>query len=346
VPIRVEAAAYHGRPVSFTIVGPWTRATRMTVVPKTTLQMFASIANFIVYISVLIAAALIARRNVLGNRADRRTAQRLAAWTTFCVSVGWLVLNHHASDVSVEVNQLFNAVGYGLFLGGTLWVMYLAAEPYARRLWPDGLLGWTRFFAGHIRDPRVGRDILVGCVFGIVSSLIEALRIVILPLTGSPMPRPILGGNLILLEGPQRLAGLLANWTYGPLQTALFSALVFVGLRFLLRRDWAAFVAVIALFLAVGDGGQAFLAGFGLNTVFYALMYFTIIFAMVRFGLLVATVGLVIDAALTGVPFPAKLAGWAGASAMWTVAIVIGIMAFGFYSSRAGQPLFGKIDPA
>ncbi len=25
VPIRVEASAYHGRPVSFMIVGPWTR---------------------------------------------------------------------------------------------------------------------------------------------------------------------------------------------------------------------------------------------------------------------------------------------------------------------------------
>ncbi len=67
---------------------------------------------------------------------------------------------------------------------------------------------------------------------------------------------------------------------------------------------------------------------------------------MVRFGLLVATgFVFVIDAALTGVPFPAKLAGWR-VSAMWTVAIVIGIMASGSYSSRAGQPLFGKIDPA
>ena len=75
--------------------------------------------------------------------------------------------------MNVELDQFSQNLGYGLYLGGTLWVMYLAIEPYARRLWPDGLLGWTRLFAGHIRDPRVGRDILIGCLFGIVESIIE-----------------------------------------------------------------------------------------------------------------------------------------------------------------------------
>ena len=29
-----------------------------------------------------------------------------------------------------------------------LWSLYLALEPYGRRFWPDGLLGWTRLFSG------------------------------------------------------------------------------------------------------------------------------------------------------------------------------------------------------
>jgi serine/threonine-protein kinase len=342
VAIRIEAAAYRGRPTSFLVIGPWTRAARMTVIPKTPLQTVLALTNFVVYFSVLVAASLIARRNVKANRADRRTAQRLASWLVVAVCVAWAVLNHHTATANVEADQFFNALGYGLYLGGTLWVLYLAAEPYARRLWPDGLLGWTRFFAGHIHDPRVGRDILLGCCFGVVSSLLEAGRIHVLPLLGQPMPRPIFGGNLNLLMGPQYLAGMTANWTYGPLQTALFAALMFVGLRWLLRRNWAACAASIVMLLAVDDGGQGILGGVGVNTIFFALMYATILTALLRFGLLVATIGLIVEHALTGTPFPARLSGWAATSAIWMLVLVVGLMLFGFYSARAGQPLFGK----
>jgi Protein kinase domain len=344
VRMRVEASSYRGRPISFMLIGPWTRATRMTVVPKTRLQSLLSTANFAVFISVLMAAALLARNNVRVNRADRRTAIRLAAWLAITTCVQWAVLAHHTSSVGVETNQLFSAMATGLFLGGTLWALYLAIEPYARRLWPDGLLGWTRLFAGHLRDPRVGRDILIGCLFGVTVSLIEAARIVVLPLAKVPMPRPILGMNLVLLQGPQYIAGMVANWTYGPLQTSLFCSLVFVGLRWVLRRNWAAFAASVVLLLAVGDSGQAILGGVGLNTVFYALIYGTILISLIRFGLLVATAGLVVDQALTSVPFPAHLSSWAGMPAIWTIALVLGMMAFGFYSSRAGQPLFGTFS--
>jgi hypothetical protein len=344
VGVRVEAAAYRGRPISFLIVGPWTRPSRMVVVPKTRLQNVLAVMNFVVYLSVLGAASLVARRKVRASRADRRTALRLATWLVFAICVSWAILNHHTSTANVEADQFFNALGYGLYLAGTLWVLYLAIEPYARRLWPDGLLGWSRFFAGHIRDPRVGRDILIGCLFGIVSSLLEAARIVVLPLAGQPMPRPILGQNMTLLQGSQYIAGNAANLTYGPLQTSLFVALMFVGLRFVLRRNWAAFAVSILILLAVGDNGQAILGGIGLNTVFFALMYATILAAVTRFGLLVATIGLIVDSALTGVPFPAHLSGWAGMPAVWTIVLLLGLMMFGFYASRAGQPLFGRFD--
>jgi len=312
-------------------------------VPKTRQQMFLTALNFAVYFSVLIAAALIARRNVRLNRADRRTAQRLAACVVVEISIGWAVLNHHTSSANVEAGQFFSALGYGLYLAATLWVLYLAIEPYARRLWPDGLFGWTRLFAGHLRDPRVGRDILIGCLFGVVMSMIEAGRIVLLPLAGQPMPQPILGSSAVLLQGAQYIVGMMSTWTYGPLQTSLFCAVLFVAFRFLLRRDWAAFVACVLILLAIGDNGQAVVGGLGLNTLFFALMYATILTALVKFGLLATTMGLIVDAALTSVPFPGHLSSWAGAPAMWTIGLVLTLMAFGFYSARAGQPLFGDL---
>jgi hypothetical protein len=343
VNIRVEAAAYRGRPVSFSIIGPWTRPTRMTVAPTTPLQIVLRAFNLIVYFVLLVAASILARRHVRSGRADRRAATRLALWLLIAFLISWAIDDHHVSTVNTEVDQFFRALGFGLYLAATLWVLYLALEPYARRLWPDGLLGWTRLFAGHVRDPKVGRDVLIGCVIGMVSSLIEAARTLVLPMTGRAMPRPTLGQNVSLLRGSEYIVGRLAGWTYGPLETALFCALVFIGLRFLLRRDWLAGAAFVVVLAAIGDGGQAILGGVGLNTLFFVVMYGIILVALVRFGLLVAATSLVVDAALTGVPFPAHYSGWAAAPAMWTMALVAAVTAFGFYAARAGQPLFGEL---
>jgi hypothetical protein len=344
--VRVEAAAYHGRPVSFFIVGPWTRATRMEPLQRTRWQSVQLAVNFTFYFGVLVAASLVARRNVRLNRADRRAASRLGAWLAVAVSISWIVYNHHTASANVEFNEFFSNLGFGMYLGGTLWVLYLAIEPYARRLWPDGLLGWTRFLAGHVRDPRVGRDVLIGCVFAIVLTLLETGRLVVLPLVGEPMPQPTLGQSVHLLLGAGRLVGQTTHWTYGPLQTSLFTALLFVGLRFLLRRDWAAAGAAVIVFLIIGDQGLALQEGVGLGTLFYVVVYVTMIFALLKFGLLAMTVGLVVDDMLTTVPFPARLSGWAAAPAEWTVVLAVAIVCFGFYAARAGRPLFGDLGQA
>ena len=41
------------------------------------------------------------------------------------------------------------------------FVVYLALEPYVRRTWPVILITWSRLVSGQLRDPLVGRDLLV-----------------------------------------------------------------------------------------------------------------------------------------------------------------------------------------
>jgi hypothetical protein len=51
-------------------------------------------------------------------------------------------------------------------------------------------VGWNRLLAGNYRDPLVGRDLLVGCVGGIVFILLAYLYFPIFRLFGFPQPKP------------------------------------------------------------------------------------------------------------------------------------------------------------
>ena len=55
--------------------------------------------------------------------------------------------------------------------------MYVALEPFVRRRWPVILVGWSRLLAGNYQDPLVGRDFLIGCVFGVLTALLHYLQV-------------------------------------------------------------------------------------------------------------------------------------------------------------------------
>src|SRR4029077_8154171 len=72
--LRIEAAAYRGRLVSFYLIGPWTRASRMTPLPQSMVAMTLGAVSALFWLVLLLGAAALARRNVRVNRADRRSA--------------------------------------------------------------------------------------------------------------------------------------------------------------------------------------------------------------------------------------------------------------------------------
>lgn len=114
----------------------------------------------------------------------------------------------------------------------------VALEPYGRRFWPDGLIGWTRLFAGYVRDPRIGREILIGSALGAALIATDALRGVLPYLIGRPPTQPFLDGDVRVLSGFGALAW--AGQINGSVQTALLIAMTFVGLRLVVRQTWIA----------------------------------------------------------------------------------------------------------
>ena len=184
VKVTIEAAGYHGRPVMFDIVAPWTLAARE---PDPGRRPYPD--NTLLVYFLLIGASLIAFVNVRRGRADRRGAFRLATFTFFLVAAMWLI-GPHVNDTTQEQQRLFNRLGMGLFLAGALYLLYLGLEPFVRRAWPSMLVGWSRLLAGRLRDPLIGRDIVIGVACGAALSVLGLAQTVLPPFLGLPEPPP------------------------------------------------------------------------------------------------------------------------------------------------------------
>ncbi len=174
----------------------------------------------------------------------------------------------------------------------------------------------------------------MGVALGSVVALLEGVRIAGVAAAGQPPPIPGLGGQVTMLIGPGALAGQLAYWTYGPLETALFIGLAFVGLRFLFHNDWAAAAATFIAMLLLADNGVAISSGVSWYTAFSLLIFVPVLLALLRFGLLVVVVGLVVDHVLTSVPYPARFGTWAATPIEWALVLVVGLTACGAYAAR------------
>jgi hypothetical protein len=72
MPMRIEAAAYRGKPVYFELIGPWTRPERMQSYQPTRSERTFLVIFTVLLLSVLVASAMFARRNLRLGRGDRR----------------------------------------------------------------------------------------------------------------------------------------------------------------------------------------------------------------------------------------------------------------------------------
>jgi hypothetical protein len=344
VRLRLEAAAYGGRVNSVYVAGPWSRPRAQQPLQASAATTMLSLFALGLWLSVLAGSLLLARHHLRANRADRRTATRLAM-LCLLVSVGaWVIGGHHLSSPAAEANSFFRVAGNMLFQAAVLWVLYLALEPYGRRFWPDGLLGWTRLFAGHVRDPRIGRDILIGGALGGLLLLVDMFRALAPYLVGQPAGLPALDGDVRALSGVRSLALVWFGQFYGSIQTALIITMTFVALRLLVRRtSFAVAIGMVVVTAAVVGN-----APFGQQLWLYALAQLLTIgiitFAIFRFGLLATTVMILVDNIVSAVPILFHGPDWAATAGHLSIAVALVSVAFGFYAARAGQPLFGTLE--
>jgi hypothetical protein len=337
LPLRIEAAAAHGKVVSLRVVLPWSKPEREPA-PRSTSAAAAEIFSIATLVAVSIGAMVFARRNLLLGRGDRKGATRLAAVIATIVMAALLLEGHHVAAVD-EIVVLLRAACWSLFGAAFVWTLYLALEPPIRRRWPRTLIGWNRLLTGRLTDPLVGRDVLVGAAAGTAISLVAyAQDLVGRWSTGLP-PTPGLG-----LVGPLSGVAISVSWLLLILYDAIFSALAVFFLVFLirlvLRKDWLAAGAWAAI--AVGQNTLASPDPWT-TALIAALVVSALMVVLFRFGIVSFSVATFFLAALTEFPLTADVTAWYGTGSIVVMVALVGIAGYGFRTASAGKPLFGAV---
>jgi serine/threonine-protein kinase len=341
--IRIEAASFRNRLVSFQIVWPWTQSARPEETRRSGVQRATDALSVGLWLVMNLGAVLLARHNLRLNRADRRGAARLAVGMTIASFAAGLLAATPLTNAGAEITQqIIGGLAFAAFSGGVTWIFYLSIEPYARRFWPDALLAWSRLLSGRVRDARVGRELLIGLSFGALSLVVVEIPKVLAVALGWRMPRFPFGNSLGVLSGMPTLLSFWIKIAIGGLQSALGVALIFLVIRLLLRRSRLALAVGFAMLVLVLNNGSA-ISGTWVDT-FNAVAFTALVtFVIHRFGLLAVATLLFVDNIVTDVPLTTDLSVWWSTPTVLSVALLVGLMCFAYSAARAGQPLFGSV---
>jgi predicted Ser/Thr protein kinase len=129
----------------------------------------------LVFFFFFVGGAVVAGLNVRTGRWDRRGAARLAVAAFILCFASDIIGSHHPLSASEEVRGFFASVAYGATRALMTWLLYIAIEPFIRKLHPNSLVSWSRLLAGRVSDPAVGRDVL----FGVTLFLVQGLAVMI-----------------------------------------------------------------------------------------------------------------------------------------------------------------------
>jgi hypothetical protein len=335
IPVRIEAAAFRGKPVWFDVVWPWTRPERMEY-GWPAAKIIRQAAFIAVALLLVGAAGFMARRNVVLGRGDRRGAFRVAMLLAVLGFASWALGAHNVADWNQQMGLVTRGAGTAVLQAAFVWLFYLAVEPYARRLRPWTLVSWTRLVGGGLSDPVVGRDSLVGLAWAVVLFFLVPLTHVLPPLFGQPSPEPM-SGYTDPLSGTGPLLGSTLGAAGGSIVFAMGVLLLFVLARLLLRRDGLAATAVTLAVLLPNAATAGPMAWFLVPAL--ALWTVSWIVLLLRFGLLAAIVGLFAYGLLADFPLTADLSAWTAGPTLLALPLLAVLAALALRYSLGGTGL-------
>lgn len=335
VALRIEAASFHGKPVFFRLLYPWSSPSRDSDTASRS-QNVTAIVLISILLLVLTGGVLLARWNIKLNRADLKGAARLGSTVFLAFLAAWALSAHHIADFNEFL--IFLMVVAGALLQ-TFFVMtlYVALEPFVRRREPQILISWSRLLAGKLRDPLVGRDLLIGLVYGVAVLFVDTSDNLVLPVVGKlpPMPGGISTDSLL---GVRHALALVILYVLSQLLYSLCVFFILFVLQHFLRKTWLAslVVAAVGTFLSFGNAGEYPFFG----AVALILLYLSFLYVLKRFGLLPLVVGLAVQNVLLSFPATIHLSRWYAAPSLAGLSAIALLAIYAFRTALGGQPLF------
>jgi len=346
VPIRIEAGSYRDKPNFFKITGPWSQTTPPVTSSSFIYKQVFNYVFVIIILLVIFGSIVLAWKNLKLKRGDRKGAFRASLFYLLCGFLAWLLGTTHINDPWYELDR--NEVGTGrvLYYAGFLWLLYMAFEPYVRRRWPHTLISWTRLLMGRFRDPLVGRDILIGCVFGIGFVFSWRLSLIVPTWTGELPPLPVYpftDFSMMLsstLSSTNLLSELIKPWY---MFIAIWHMFVIFALRILLRKQWIAVVAYVMIFSVmfsmIGPVWSSNIARL-LNMLCYATWLILLALVLLRFGLLALVVAMLFHMRFIDLRVTFDFSAWYASGSLIILLFLTSIAVYGFHTALAGRPLF------
>ncbi|MBI3448909.1 MAG: protein kinase [Acidobacteria bacterium] len=335
--IRLEAGGWHGRPNYFLTMGPWSRPISDSIDPPPSAMSLSGNVEVLIQLVPLIAAIFLARRNLKAGRGDRSGAFRVGLGFLLVHFVVWAIMANHTGNLPEEWGMLQRTSGWTLYYAVTLWLSYLALEPYVRRRWPDALISWTRLLGGRVRDPLLGRDLLTGSLVGVTLALLFQLASLAPSWMGRPLGTPNTP-DFNALTGPGFLVAILLDFMVHSVVIAMGVLFILFLLRVFLRREWLAAVGlslIISMQVVLGNDLLPLAALFASAAV--GLFTFT----MMRHGFLAATVAMMVSRWLNELPLPSNWHAWYAGMSTLVPLTVAALAVYGFTIALAGKPIFG-----
>ena len=333
IPVRIEAASYHGAPVWFAVLPPWAEDAG---VPPPARTPVGEASVVVLALAMPVGGVLLARRNLRLGRGDRHGAFRVALFVFVAYAVAGMLRADHVAAFGQELWILIKVFAYPCFWAAQVWLLYMALEPYARRRWPHMLISWKRLLSGNVRDPLVGRDVLFGAAMGLAMLAVFLAGMVAPAALGQPpvSPGPFLDGAL-LSSLRQATFRVFVNQFSAVLYGMVF-LFILTLLRMLVRKTWLAAI-LWCVVLAAPVTGQSpsleWVAG-----VVRALMMLGI---LLRGGLLALVVALYFMFSLLEVPLTLDVAAWYSMHAMPVLTVLLALTVYGFHTSLGGKPALG-----
>lgn len=350
--VRIEAAAFRGRPVAFRLLGAGVRtgpADAAGAPPADVASRFSWTLFSLWFAAALVGGVLLARRNLRRDCADRQAALRLAIYLAAARMLVWLFGAPHAAWAA-ELESFWAHLAWSLFSAGLAWVLYVALEPLLRRDWQGRMASWVRLMHGRFRDPRVGRDTLFGALAGVAVVLWAQLYALVPGWLGLPPPRPDrlsplawqvlsswVGQQLESLRGLRHAMAVALHAHVEALLVAFFAIAGLFLLCLLLRRTWAAVAAALSiwsvlLYPAAGHPAYDLLAAGVAGALWLAIM--------MRVGFLAMVVATSVAALLGAVPLTLDLSAWYADRSAVALLLILGAGLYGFIVSLGGRPAF------